>query len=70
MPEGVLGAAIGPLIMIILSLVGGIFWLVMFIDCIKREFKDPNAKIAWIAAIFFGSIIGAFIYWIIVKSKK
>lgn len=56
------------LIFIILLGLGFIFWLWMLIDCLQREkFKD---KLVWVLALLFLNVIGALLYYILVKSKK
>jgi hypothetical protein len=42
----------------------------MLIDCIKREFKKSDEKIVWVLVIILTQIIGAFIYYLIVKQKE
>ena len=46
-----------------------IFWIMMIIDCVKRKFKDENDKIVWILVLVFLHIIGAIIYYFVVKRK-
>ena len=43
-------------------LVFGIFWMVMLVNCLQREFKVPTDKVAWILVLVFLPVIGAFIY--------
>jgi hypothetical protein len=42
----------------------------MLIDSIKRKYKDENDKIAWILVIVLVGILGAIIYYFVVKIKK
>jgi divalent metal cation (Fe/Co/Zn/Cd) transporter len=44
-----------------------IFWLCMLIDCLKRDFKKDVEKIVWVIVIIFLHIIGAIIYYFVVK---
>jgi len=46
-----------------------VFWIVMLVDCVKRKFKNDTDKIVWVLVIIFAGIIGALIYYFIVKSK-
>jgi uncharacterized membrane protein YphA (DoxX/SURF4 family) len=69
MPEGFLSAAIVPLIMVILAVTAFIFWIMMIVDCAKREFPDPNQKIIWIVVIALLQIIGAIAYWLSIYKK-
>lgn len=65
--------------MIILGIIGGflvifciavfLFWLWMLIDCAKRDFPKPNDKVVWILVIIFIQIVGASIYYFMIKRK-
>jgi len=44
-----------------------VFWLWMLIDCAKREFDD---KLLWIILLIFLGLIGAILYFFIVKRKN
>jgi hypothetical protein len=55
------------IVMGIVAMSAFIFWLEIFIDCIKRDF--PN-KVLWILLVLFTGILGAILYLIIVKNKK
>jgi len=57
------------LIILILAVFVFIFWLSMLINCMKRKFKESSDKIAWILVIIFLGIIGALVYYFIVKTK-
>ena len=67
------GHAIGALLFSLVFFAVGIamfvFWLLALIDCIKRNFPDPNAKIIWILVIVFTGIIGALIYHFVGKKS-
>jgi hypothetical protein len=56
----------GFLIFGVLFLVGGIFWLMMLIHALSNPI--PN-KIMWVAVIFFISLVGAIIYYFVIKRK-
>ncbi len=56
-------------VLALLAVVGGIFWLWMLIDCLKRDFKKDADKILWALAIFFLNILGAILYFFIVKNE-
>jgi prolipoprotein diacylglyceryltransferase len=47
-----------------------VFWILMLVDSIKREYKNENEKITWILVIVLAGIIGALIYYFMVKRKK
>jgi hypothetical protein len=46
-----------------------IFWIMMLIDAIKHKYKDSNDKVVWVLVIIFTGIIGALIYYFVVKHK-
>ncbi len=46
-----------------------VFWILMLVDCIQRKYKQENDKIIWVLVIIFTGIIGALIYYFIVKKK-
>ena len=57
------------LIIIILLVLGLIFWIVMIVDCAKRNFKKDSEKIVWILVLVFLGVLGAIIYYFVVKRK-
>jgi hypothetical protein len=56
-------------IFLALGVLAFIFWILMLIDCVKRKFKEESEKIVWVLVIIFTGIIGASIYYFIVKNK-
>jgi len=59
------------LIFLLVALVGFVLWILMIIDCARRDdFKGENDKLLWILILIFGGIIGAVIYYFVVKKKK
>ena len=44
-----------------------VFWIWMLIDCLKRNFRKDNDKIVWALVIIFLHILGAAIYYFVVK---
>ena len=58
-------------LLIILAVIFGmllfVFWIWMLIDCLKRNFKKDNDKIVWVLVIVFLSVLGAVIYYFVVK---
>jgi hypothetical protein len=58
------------LIMVILGILIFVFWVLMLVDCVTRKFKEDSEKIVWVLVIIFTGIIGASIYYFIVKAKK
>ena len=57
------------LIIVILLVLGLIFWIAMIIDCAKRNFKKDSEKIVWILVLVFLGVLGAIIYYFVVKRK-
>lgn len=55
--------------LIALNIFGIIFWVVMIVDVLKRDFKDDNERLTWILVVILTSWIGAAIYYFMVKSK-
>ncbi|MBI2629706.1 PLDc N-terminal domain-containing protein [Candidatus Pacearchaeota archaeon] len=47
-----------------------VFWILMIVDCAKRKFKTDGERIAWILILIFIGIIGAIIYYFVVKRGK
>ncbi len=45
-----------------------IFWIWMIVDCAKRKFKNDIEKIVWILVIVLATWLGAFIYFIVIKT--
>ena len=43
------------------------FWFFMLIDCLKRDFKKDYEKIAWVLVMIFLHLLGAVIYYLVVK---
>jgi len=66
---GVLLALIFGLIIFALAIIVFVFWILMLVDCVKRNFKQDTEKIVWVLVIIFTGIIGALIYYFIVKAK-
>ncbi|MBI3036040.1 PLDc N-terminal domain-containing protein [Candidatus Woesearchaeota archaeon] len=46
-----------------------VFWVKMIIDAAKREFPNPNDKVIWILVLALTGILGALIYYFVVKRK-
>ncbi len=62
---GLLGGAVG----LIFSVVVFIFWLWMFIDCLKYE-TDNTQKIIWALVIFFIPCVGSLVYYFVRKQPR
>jgi hypothetical protein len=70
------GVAAGIIIMVVLlwlaimaaAIFSFIFWIWMIVDCAQRDFKGDN-KVVWILILVFLGILGAIIYYFVVKIK-
>jgi len=52
------------------AIVGGIvFWILMIVDVVKREFPKQDDKTIWILIVVLTGIIGAIIYYFMIKRK-
>lgn len=54
------------LFVFVFAILGTIFWIFMLVDCAKREF---DSKVAWILILALTGVIGAILYYFIVKRK-
>jgi len=57
------------LILFGISIAGFIFWLIMLIDAIKREFPKDEDKVVWVLVLIFTNLLGAIVYYFVVKKK-
>ena len=57
------------LLMMVVVLGGMVLWVLMIIDVAKRDFENPDDKTMWILIVILTGIIGAAIYYFIVKRK-
>ena len=56
-----------PIIGLILLVSSIAFWVWMLVDAIKRDFESSNMKIVWLLVVLLGQLIGAVIYYFVVK---
>ncbi len=66
---GMLGLFFG-LVAAVISIIVFVFWILMIVDCVKRKFKDDTEKVVWLLVIIFAGIVGALIYYFIIKKGK
>jgi len=66
-PGLVFGFIILILVIIALAIFLFVFWILMIIDCAKRKFKDDTEKVIWILVLVFLQVLGAAIYYFVVK---
>ena len=41
-----------------------VFWVVMLVDVVMRQFRDNTTRIVWVLVVLFGHAIGAVIYYL------
>ena len=66
---GIIGILLFIVVLIIIPILISIFWILMLIDCATGEFKNKNDKIVWILVIILLHIIGAAVYYFVVKKS-
>jgi len=47
-----------------------IFWIFMIVDVAKRQFKKEDDKILWLLVVILTGIIGAIIYYFMIKKPN
>ena len=47
-----------------------VFWILMIVDCATRKFKNDIEKVVWILILIFVHILGAIIYYFVVKRQN
>jgi TctA family transporter len=57
------------IIFAVLMMAGFVLWIVMLIDVIQRKFENDNDRILWVLVVVLTGMIGAAIYYLVVKSK-
>jgi len=67
------GVAIGGLLLLLVFAVIGLalfgFWLWMLIHALTNKGIKEGEKIAWVLVVFFGSLLGAIIYFFVARPK-
>ena len=46
-----------------------VFWILMIIDCIKRDFNTEEEKLLWVLILVLTHVVGAIIYYIAVVAQ-
>jgi hypothetical protein len=69
-----MNGAIGVLLIIFLIIAivvfSIIFWIMMLVDSIKHKYKYKDDKIIWVLVIALLGIIGAIVYYFVVKIEN
>ena len=56
--------------LILIASIGSlVFWIWMLVDCVRRDYKKNDEKLIWVLIIVFAQIIGAIIYYFVIKLK-
>ncbi|MFN6992268.1 MAG: PLDc N-terminal domain-containing protein [Fervidobacterium sp.] len=50
-----------------IAILGFVFWIWMLVDCLQRKKFDD--KLVWVVVLVFLNILGAILYYFIVKKK-
>ncbi len=58
------------LFFVVLGILALIFWIFMIVDVVQRKFKHENDKIVWILVVILAGIIGAAIYYFVIKREN
>ena len=53
----------------LIAILGTVFWLWVLIDCVKRTFKSDTEKMVWVLVLILLGLLGAVIYYFVVKVK-
>ncbi|HLC52402.1 MAG TPA: PLD nuclease N-terminal domain-containing protein [Candidatus Nanoarchaeia archaeon] len=61
------GMAIFWFLFMVIGIAGTIFWILMLIDCIRYERND---KLVWVLVILLTNLLGALIYYFVVKRSR
>jgi len=68
--SGVLAFGVGMVIFFwILGILGLILFIWALVDCIRRQFTNPNDKVLWLVLIILIGWIGPILYLIIGRKK-
>ncbi len=66
---GILGVGLFILLIAAIAILAIVFWIMMLVDAAKRKFKQSEEKIVWVIIIALLGIIGALVYYFVVKRK-
>ena len=63
-------AAVWPLLLLELGLLGTTFWVWMLVDCAINEPRDGNDKLIWVLIILFAQVLGATLYLLVRRPQR
>jgi len=58
------------IVLVGLAIFAFVFWILMLVDAAKRQFKQENDKIMWVLIVILTGIIGALIYYFMIKKQN
>jgi len=53
-----------------LAIASFVFWIMMIVDAAKRKFPKSEEQIVWIVVLVVSGIVGAIVYYFLVKKKQ
>ena len=65
----IFGSIFASLLFIAIGIFSLVFWILMLVDSIQRKFKKSDERVIWVLVIILTGIIGALIYYFVVKRK-
>lgn len=66
---GIVLVILAVILVIALAIASLVFWVLMIVDCATRKLPDGE-RIAWILVLIFTGILGATIYYFVVKRRR
>ena len=56
--------------LMLIGVLGTVFWIWMIVDCALHESSTGNDKIVWILVILFTHLIGALLYYFVRRPRR
>lgn len=57
------------LLALLLTLAAFLFWLWMFVDCLRKVHPHPNDKLTWVLVLIFTNFLDALIYFFVERPR-
>ncbi len=57
-------------VILVVSAISSIFWVLMLIDLLERDFKNKKDETTWLIVLLLTGVIGAIVYYAKVKRLK
>lgn len=58
------------LAILVIGVLGTIFWVLMLVDCLADPTRPPDRKIPWAVAIAISHFLGATLYYFLEKKNR